>query len=326
MMPEKRLVAPLLVAIALVVGVIGGWQIAGDSDGSNRDSGSAKGATTDASGPASWLFSHTAGQGEIRTAAIGSLELVLRDLDAHVTAFTDRPYREARIETVAWLVDSWDALFTDDPPNAVLVEHDADGETESVVVTLLTPVLADDELRFVIEIIEADPGSDVAQIADDQDVGPVRQFQQVSLFIDDVSMSCAQGGTCVVGDIGPGGGVVFYAPKWPFTSDVSDCVSTCRYLEAAPSDVGGNVPWDVAMATALDFSANGLADWYLPTKDDLNQLYVQRAKVGGFEKDYYWSSSETSPGSAYRQYFAGGQRSSASQTSAHLVRPVRAFG
>ena len=55
--------------------------------------------------------------------------------------------------------------------------------------------------------------------------------------------TCATGGVCVVGDSGPGGGTVFYAPGTAFTEVGTACFSSCRYLEAAPapgwSSVGG---------------------------------------------------------------------------------------
>lgn len=274
----------------------------------------------------SWLFSHTADEGEIREEADGSLELVLRAFDPHVTAFTDRPVRDARIETVEWLVESWSALFSEDPPNAVLVEHDTAGAAQSVVLTLLAVERVSDELRFTVTVIEPEAGSDVDSIAGVRHDDPVRLFQAVSLFIDDVAISCALGGACVVGDTGPGGGVVFYAPKRQFTSEVSDCVSSCRYMEAAPADLGGSLVWDAAMAGALEYVGNGLTDWYLPTKSDLNELYLQRGKVGGFAKDYYWSSDEAYPGTANRQYFSGGQRGSADESTPYRARPIRAFG
>lgn len=40
--------------------------------------------------------------------------------------------------------------------------------------------------------------------------------------------------TCSIGDIGPGGGTVFYVASSVFTSAGSACGSECRYLEAAP--------------------------------------------------------------------------------------------
>ena len=46
--------------------------------------------------------------------------------------------------------------------------------------------------------------------------------------------TCAQGGTCVVGNVGPGGGRVFYAPGTAFTMTGAPCSTTCRYLESAP--------------------------------------------------------------------------------------------
>ena len=51
-----------------------------------------------------------------------------------------------------------------------------------------------------------------------------------------VRLTCATGGTCVLGDIGPGGGKVFYVhPDGGFFSSAdSVCKSSCRYLEAAP--------------------------------------------------------------------------------------------
>jgi len=45
--------------------------------------------------------------------------------------------------------------------------------------------------------------------------------------------SCAQGGTCSVGAIGPGGGTIFYTSAG-FTCG-ADYSQTCRYLEAAPA-------------------------------------------------------------------------------------------
>jgi len=56
-----------------------------------------------------------------------------------------------------------------------------------------------------------------------------------------VALTCATGGTCAVGDTGPGGGVVFYVAGSNFTSTGSDCGTTCRYLEAAPAPGGGDV-------------------------------------------------------------------------------------
>ena len=47
--------------------------------------------------------------------------------------------------------------------------------------------------------------------------------------------SCAAGGVCVVGDIGRGGGTVFYAPGAAFTEAGTACFESCHYLEVAPA-------------------------------------------------------------------------------------------
>ena len=49
-----------------------------------------------------------------------------------------------------------------------------------------------------------------------------------------VAYTCAQGGTCIAGNVGPGGGRVFYAPGTAFTMTGAPCGSMCRYLESAP--------------------------------------------------------------------------------------------
>ena len=48
-------------------------------------------------------------------------------------------------------------------------------------------------------------------------------------------LTCATGGTCVVGDRGPGGGIVYYVSATTFTSTGSNCNTSCRYLEVAPA-------------------------------------------------------------------------------------------
>jgi hypothetical protein len=59
------------------------------------------------------------------------------------------------------------------------------------------------------------------------------------------TVTCATGGVCIVGDTGPGGGKVFYvqASGGTFTSTGSDCGTTCKYLEAAPSDHSALIVW-----------------------------------------------------------------------------------
>lgn len=195
--------------------------------------------------------------------------------------------------------------------------------------------------------------------------------------------SCATGGVCVVGDIGPGGGKVFYVAPTSFTSTGSACGSACKYLEVArvgwivaktPAgqtncnipgtnledpkcqwstnytarigttsyDIGAGYANTSAMITqslgseaamvARGFQGGGKTDWYLPSFDELNLLYLQRYQMGRFSFGGYWSSSEGFANLAWTQDFVngtklskGGFQNSTGKSNAFSVRPVRAF-
>jgi hypothetical protein len=66
-------------------------------------------------------------------------------------------------------------------------------------------------------------------------------------------------------------------------------------------------------------------DWFLPSKGELNRMYVNRVAIGGFSTDYYWSSSEDTNDAAWAQTFGNGNQLNAGKTSTNYVRPVRAF-
>jgi uncharacterized protein (TIGR02145 family) len=74
-----------------------------------------------------------------------------------------------------------------------------------------------------------------------------------------------------------------------------------------------------------DLVLNGKNDWHLPSKDELNKLYINRALIGGFVYDFYWSSSETTSCIAWGQNFYGGTKSPYGAPSIFSVRAVRAF-
>ena len=79
------------------------------------------------------------------------------------------------------------------------------------------------------------------------------------------------------------------------------------------------------MSYCADYTVGQYDDWYLPSKDELNQLYVNRAAIGGFEGDDYWSSTEDDASSAWFQNFSSGVQSSFVKSNTHYVRAVRAF-
>jgi hypothetical protein len=177
--------------------------------------------------------------------------------------------------------------------------------------------------------------------------------------------TCAMGGACIVGNTGPGGGTVFYVHASGTFACGETLASTCKYLEAAPTsgtnawtDAGyawsGNTTGEnlnargtavgsgykntaamVAQSSTADMAGtkarayrgpNNLSDWYLPSKDELNQLYINRSTVSGSASNYYWSSSEIYSLEPWYQNFSNGTQSNQAKYRQYYVRPVRAFG
>lgn len=84
-----------------------------------------------------------------------------------------------------------------------------------------------------------------------------------------------------------------------------------------------------------DLGYGGYADWYLPSKDELNDVYTNRVDInitatanGGedFVSDYYWSSTEETSTDAWQQDFNDGSQGGDDKgSSSGRVRAVRAF-
>jgi hypothetical protein len=168
-----------------------------------------------------------------------------------------------------------------------------------------------------------------------------------------------------IGDTGPGGGIVFY-DKGVFTNG-------WRYMEAAPNDIGP-AQWgaygtevrgtntaigtgrsntqrivpvlnragdDGAALLCSSLNINGHTGWFLPSKDELNLMYVNlKVKgLGGFDNIRYWSSSEGSglwtslSNNAWTQNFNdgsqdatyGGIGGSGDKNRSYSVRAIRQF-
>ena len=197
---------------------------------------------------------------------------------------------------------------------------------------------------------------------------------------------CSNGGAntfCRVGDIGPGGGIVFY--------DAGKDEYWGRYLEMAPKSCEGErLPWrpvgnvkiiyagsgsqsaaelrvlakglgmgkvntrvitlalgagvkPYAAKFAEDSTCGGKDDWFLPSKDELDIAFNRLAQnrvagndtpIGGFNKGFYWTSTDYNNSTAWTQYFMDGQQFDRVQTidgnknppTPFRVRPIRAFG
>jgi hypothetical protein len=88
----------------------------------------------------------------------------------------------------------------------------------------------------------------------------------------------------------------------------------------------GNVAATSAAVYCSELTYGGYSDWFLPSGDELNQMYVNRVALNtGFSATYYWSSSEYDYFRGMVQYFPSGARQTGGKGDTLSVRPVRFF-
>jgi len=121
-------------------------------------------------------------------------------------------------------------------------------------------------------------------------------------------------GTYKIGDKGPGGGTVFFARDG-------------KYMECS-GELGGHT-WDTAITLAQNYDGGGFQDWRLPTKDELNLIYVNlkvRNLGSNLHSSYYWSSSKDGNNNPWCQLFQNGsQHTIYTMNNRYSVRAVRSF-
>lgn len=147
----------------------------------------------------------------------------------------------------------------------------------------------------------------------------------------DSSLTCAQGGSCSVGDVGPGGGRIFYISSTPINA-ASGVSNGGIYLEAAPRNWNGDGSGEAgssfasvltnvngtssaigtgaensrilrqelgdsatAATKALNRSFNGVDDWFVPSYDELTRMItvLKPLGLGSFDNPVnLWSSTQ----------------------------------
>jgi len=81
-----------------------------------------------------------------------------------------------------------------------------------------------------------------------------------------------------------------------------------------------------AAGLARAYRGGGHSDWYLPSKDELHNLYLNRAAIGSFfASNDFWSSSEYDVSNAWDHAFDDGGQYFMSKYYTFRVRAVRAF-
>jgi predicted RNA-binding protein with TRAM domain len=171
---------------------------------------------------------------------------------------------------------------------------------------------------------------------------------------------------CAVGDVGPAGGIVFMTP-----ATVGN--ATGRYFEAAPAGWSGtgidlNIAWCNATSTLIGtpsalgtaigtgssntdaivavcstgaaksaraYTGGGASDWFLPSIDELLQMYTNRAAIGGLVQTTqvgtggstttFWSSSEYNSYQSKNWSFLTNGNDNWGKNYGFGVRPVRMF-
>jgi hypothetical protein len=82
----------------------------------------------------------------------------------------------------------------------------------------------------------------------------------------------------------------------------------------------------IAARVCGDLVLGGFSDWYLPSKDELNQLYINKVAIGGFASSSYWSSTEANANLAWLNAFDLSFYQYSNQKYFSVpVRAVRAF-
>ena len=161
--------------------------------------------------------------------------------------------------------------------------------------------------------------------------------------------------TYAIGDTGPAGGKIFIIPSTPGNT-------TGKYFEAAPADIPDHIVFcqdtsiisvttgnaigtgtlntaamlgkcttDAPYQAANYKVANGsktYSDWFLPAKDELNLLYLNRTSIGGLSNGIYWSSSQGQSAQEvwmWSQDFINGNQMAAYDGNPDYLRPIRTF-
>jgi hypothetical protein len=199
------------------------------------------------------------------------------------------------------------------------------------------------------------------------DTDPTNELQQFSVSATDDTLYLQNGGFVIIPGISAAnaplaigdsyqGGIIFYldgsgggliaAPTDQYAGVIWGCHGTLIIgADGTAIGTGAQNTIDIekgcpSLVTANYICANlslaGYTDWFLPSKDELNLMYLNIGQgnamglgnVGGFAGGNYWSSTEYDSINAWNQYFGNGSQASNLKNSNYFylnVRAVRAF-
>jgi len=177
--------------------------------------------------------------------------------------------------------------------------------------------------------------------------------------------TCAMGGTCAIGDRGPGGGIVFITPStvsgngkyfeaapdaWYGANDLSTVGKFCTAASNRDNTNEGATQFGIgwgetntaifrvnctggAVKLATDYRGGGFSNWFVPNKNELAEMAKIPSTVDLINvTNYwgYWSSTEdgSGPASTMSSLTSSSWTMGAvskSESARNMVRPVRMF-
>lgn len=171
----------------------------------------------------------------------------------------------------------------------------------------ITGLSSESTYTFIIAAVSVDGTSAISQLTPTLKTG----IAPIVATVSTTALSCARGGTCIVGDRGPGGGIVFYVSAAPFTSAGSTCDTACKYLEVAPAT------WQSAgVSVANDLKYQWATSYDTPTSQDTvtvgiesgfaNERFNWKIGQGFYNTSTMRVSGETTTAQAKVLGYAGG--------------------
>ncbi|MDB9781902.1 DUF1566 domain-containing protein [Winogradskyella sp.] len=130
-------------------------------------------------------------------------------------------------------------------------------------------------------------------------------------------------------------GIQWYNGSYVTTGATGTVIGTGSANTDAIIAIQGATETNYAAGLAKAYTGGGFNDWFLPSKDELNEMYLNRVAInttasanGGsnFAGNFYWSSTEYDVGKAWVQVFDTGIQAIGTKFfTNNSVRAVRAF-
>jgi hypothetical protein len=204
--------------------------------------------------------------------------------------------------------------------------------------------LARSVFKITIESEEHTPWFDSYAIGEVGPGGGTVFYYEPSGFNCGIAFSATgspNGGTCYYLEAAPRGWYVgtpnrswalpaYELTRVPAPGAIATSIGSGYRNTRAIIDQGNSDPALSAAALAQSYRGGGLSDWYLPSKDELHQIFLNRNLVADNLFSPHWSSSETEGAGneslAWHQSFSNGTPDIFAKISnQYLVFPIRAF-